>query len=143
MTFADGGKPQGELVKGEETERTGTSQTFYPDGTIFESTEFDFETLRARFQQMAFLNKGLRITLTDERPVNRDGDDDLDLDAVATEGEVAAEHRTVVYEYPDGLLDYVKHLNSNKKVEIVHEDVIAARKPSSCVPPSWVLMVFA
>ncbi|BCW08724.1 DNA gyrase subunit B [Arthrobacter sp. NtRootA4] len=125
MTFADGGKPQGELVKGEETVRTGTSQTFYPDGTIFESTEFDFETLRARFQQMAFLNKGLRITLTDERPVNRDGDDDLDLDAVATEGEVAAEHRTVVYEYPDGLLDYVKHLNSNKKVEIVHEDVIA------------------
>ncbi|BCW56659.1 DNA gyrase subunit B [Paenarthrobacter nicotinovorans] len=125
MTFADGGKPQGELVKGEETDVTGTSQTFYPDGTIFESTEFDFETLRARFQQMAFLNKGLRITLTDERPASRDGDGDLDLDAVATEGEVAAEHRTVVYQYPDGLLDYVKHLNSNKKVEIVHEDVIA------------------
>ncbi|MEQ4564807.1 DNA topoisomerase (ATP-hydrolyzing) subunit B [Paenarthrobacter sp. CAP02] len=125
MTFADGGKPQGELVKGEATEETGTSQTFYPDGTIFESTEFDFETLRARFQQMAFLNKGLKITLTDERPVTRDGDDDLDLDAVATEGEVSAEHRTVVYQYPDGLLDYVKHLNSNKKVEIVHEDVIA------------------
>ncbi|WP_315973367.1 DNA topoisomerase (ATP-hydrolyzing) subunit B [Paenarthrobacter sp. JL.01a] len=125
MSFADGGKPQGELVKGEATEATGTSQTFYPDGTIFESTEFDFETLRARFQQMAFLNKGLKITLTDERPAARDGDDDLDLDAVATEGEVAAEHRTVVYEYPDGLLDYVKHLNSNKKVEIVHEDVIA------------------
>ncbi|MCF3138624.1 DNA topoisomerase (ATP-hydrolyzing) subunit B [Paenarthrobacter sp. AR 02] len=125
MSFADGGKPQGELVKGEATEETGTSQTFYPDGTIFESTEFDFETLRARFQQMAFLNKGLKITLTDERPVTRDGDDDLDLDAVATEGEVSAEHRTVVYQYPDGLLDYVKHLNSNKKVEIVHEDVIA------------------
>ncbi|MEV7607481.1 DNA topoisomerase (ATP-hydrolyzing) subunit B [Paenarthrobacter sp. NPDC089322] len=125
MSFADGGKPQGELVKGEATDETGTSQTFYPDGTIFETTEFDFETLRARFQQMAFLNKGLKITLTDERPVARDGDDDLDLDAIATEGEVAAEHRTVVYEYPDGLLDYVKHLNSSKKVEIVHEDVIA------------------
>ena len=125
MSFADGGKPQGELVKGEATEETGTSQTFYPDGSIFESTEFDFETLRARFQQMAFLNKGLKITLTDERPAARAGDDELDLDAVATEGEVAAEHRTVVYEYPDGLLDYVKHLNSNKKVEIVHEDVIA------------------
>ena len=125
MSFADGGKPQGELVKGEATEETGTSQTFYPDGTIFESTEFDFETLRARFQQMAFLNKGLKITLTDERPAARAGEDELDLDAVATEGEVAAEHRTVVYEYPDGLLDYVKHLNSNKKVEIVHEDVIA------------------
>ncbi|MFJ4209386.1 DNA topoisomerase (ATP-hydrolyzing) subunit B [Paenarthrobacter sp. NPDC089675] len=125
MSFADGGKPQGELVKGEATEETGTSQTFYPDGSIFETTEFDFETLRARFQQMAFLNKGLKITLTDERPAAREGEDDLDLDAVATEGEVAAEHRTVVYEYPDGLLDYVKHLNSNKKVEIVHEDVIA------------------
>jgi DNA gyrase subunit B len=125
MSFADGGKPQGELVKGEATEETGTSQTFYPDGTIFETTEFDFETLRARFQQMAFLNKGLKITLRDERPAARTEDDEVDLDAVATEGEVAAEHRTVVYEYPDGLLDYVKHLNSNKKVEIVHEDVIA------------------
>ncbi|MEZ2390948.1 DNA topoisomerase (ATP-hydrolyzing) subunit B [bacterium RCC_150] len=125
MTFADGGKPQGPLVKGEATDQTGTSQTFYPDGTIFESTEFDFETLRARFQQMAFLNKGLRITLTDERPAPQTGDDDLDLDAVVTEGEVAAEHRTVVYQYNDGLLDYVKHLNSSKKVDIVHEDVIA------------------
>lgn len=125
MTFVDGGKPQGELVQGEATDETGTSQTFYPDGTIFETTVFDFETLRARFQQMAFLNKGLRITLTDERPVAQPGDDDLDLDAVATEGEVAAEHRTVVYQYNDGLLDYVKHLNSSKKVDIVHEDVIA------------------
>ena len=67
MSFADGGKPQGGLVKGEESGTTGTTQTFYPDEGIFESTEFDFETLRARFQQMAFLNKGLRITLTDER----------------------------------------------------------------------------
>ncbi len=127
MSFADGGKPQGGLVKGEETTETGTSQTFYPDASIFETTEFDFETLRARFQQMAFLNKGLRITLTDERPVavKSDSDDDLDLDGVVTEGEVTAEHRTVVYQYNDGLLDYVKHLNSGKKVDVVHEDVIA------------------
>jgi DNA gyrase subunit B len=127
MSFADGGKPQGSLVKGEETTETGTTQTFYPDDTIFESTEFDFETLRARFQQMAFLNKGLRITLTDERPVavKSDADDDLDLDGVVTDGEIAADHRTVVYQYNDGLLDYVKHLNSGKKVDVVHEDVIA------------------
>ncbi|MDO5635187.1 MAG: ATP-binding protein, partial [Micrococcus sp.] len=58
MSFADGGIPQGELVKGEATEETGTTQTFYPDPSIFtETVEFDFETLRARFQQMAFLNK--------------------------------------------------------------------------------------
>ncbi|MFY9633825.1 MAG: DNA topoisomerase (ATP-hydrolyzing) subunit B [Cellulosimicrobium cellulans] len=127
MSFADGGKPQGSLVKGEETTETGTTQTFYPDADIFESTEFDFETLRARFQQMAFLNKGLRITLTDERPVavKSDSVEDLDLDAVVTDGEVTADHRTVVYQYNDGLLDYVKHLNSGKKVDVVHEDVIA------------------
>jgi DNA gyrase subunit B len=127
MSFADGGKPQGGLVQGEETDQTGTTQTFYPDASIFESTEFDFETLRARFQQMAFLNKGLRITLTDERRVAQENseDEDLDLDAVPTEGEVAAEYRTVVYQYDDGLLDYVKHLNSGKKVDVVHEDVIA------------------
>jgi len=127
MSFADGGKPQGGLVQGEETDQTGTTQTFYPDASIFESTEFDFETLRARFQQMAFLNKGLRITLTDERRLAQENseDEDLDLDAVPTEGEVAAEYRTVVYQYDDGLLDYVKHLNSGKKVDVVHEDVIA------------------
>ncbi|HSN36480.1 MAG TPA: DNA topoisomerase (ATP-hydrolyzing) subunit B [Arthrobacter sp.] len=127
MTFADGGKPQGGLVKGEETSETGTTQTFYPDAGIFESTEFDFETLRARFQQMAFLNKGLRITLTDERRAAEEpsDDEDLDLDAVPTEGEVPAEFHTVVYQYNDGLLDYVKHLNSGKKVDVVHEDVIA------------------
>ncbi|QDW28351.1 DNA topoisomerase (ATP-hydrolyzing) subunit B [Arthrobacter sp. KBS0702] len=127
MSFADGGKPQGGLVKGEETTETGTTQTFYPDPTIFESVEFDFETLRARFQQMAFLNKGLRITLTDERRAAAEPseDADLDLDAVETEGEVPAEFHTVVYQYDDGLLDYVKHLNSGKKVDVVHEDVIA------------------
>ncbi|MDQ1056319.1 DNA gyrase subunit B [Arthrobacter globiformis] len=127
MSFADGGKPQGALVQGEETAETGTTQTFYPDPSIFESTLFDFETLRARFQQMAFLNKGLKITLTDERQATAGTDEagDLDLDGVLTEGEVLAEHRTVVYQYNDGLLDYVKHLNSSKKVDVVHEDVIA------------------
>jgi len=127
MSFADGGKPQGGLIQGEETTETGTTQTFYPDASIFESTDFDFETLRARFQQMAFLNKGLRITLTDERraPGESSEDDDLDLDTVPTEGEIAAEFHTVVYQYDDGLLDYVKHLNSGKKVDVVHEDVIA------------------
>nr|WP_269044630.1 DNA topoisomerase (ATP-hydrolyzing) subunit B [Paenarthrobacter sp. Z7-10] len=127
MTFADGGKPQGELVKGEATEQTGTTQTFYADPTIFESTAFDFETLRARFQQMAFLNKGLKITLTDERSVvtGADEDTDLNLDSVLAEGEDALGHREVVYQYDDGLLDYVKHLNSSKKVDVIHEDVIA------------------
>ncbi|WP_113716388.1 DNA topoisomerase (ATP-hydrolyzing) subunit B [Arthrobacter dokdonensis] len=124
MSFADGGKPQGTLVKGEATTETGTTQTFYPDPEIFESVEFDFETLRARFQQMAFLNKGLQITLTDER-VDEEAGDDPDLDAIPEGKDVATGRREVVYRYVDGLLDYVKYLNSSKKYEPVHEDVIA------------------
>ncbi|RHA39619.1 DNA topoisomerase (ATP-hydrolyzing) subunit B [Cellulomonas rhizosphaerae] len=119
MDFEDGGKPVGGLQQREETEETGTQQTFWADDTIFETVEYDFETLRARFQQMAFLNKGLQITLTDERPEH-----------VGTEDEVAGDEekstaRVVTYKYDDGLLDYVKHLNSAKKVELVHPDVIA------------------
>nr|WP_269937655.1 DNA topoisomerase (ATP-hydrolyzing) subunit B [Arthrobacter sp. HY1533] len=125
MSFADGGKPQGTLVKGETTTETGTTQTFYPDPTIFESVEFDFETLRARFQQMAFLNKGLKISLTDDRATADDHDGDPDLDAIPEGKDVATGKRVVVYQYNDGLLDYVKHLNTSKKYETVHEDVIA------------------
>jgi DNA gyrase subunit B len=125
MRFADGGKPQGTLVKGETTTETGTTQTFYPDPDIFESVEFDFETLRARFQQMAFLNKGLKISLTDERTVSEAPDEDPDLDAIPEGKDVVTGKRVVVYQYTDGLLDYVKHLNTSKKYEPVHEDVIA------------------
>ncbi|ALV46794.1 DNA topoisomerase IV subunit B [Arthrobacter alpinus] len=125
MSFADGGKPQGTLVKGETTTETGTTQTFYADPDIFESVEFDFETLRARFQQMAFLNKGLKISLTDERTVLEVPDEDPDLDAIPEGKDVVTGKRVVVYQYTDGLLDYVKHLNTSKKYEPVHEDVIA------------------
>src|SRR5580698_11522880 len=55
------------LKKGETSDETGTTITFWPSTETFETVEFDYETLRARFQQMAFLNKGLRITVTDER----------------------------------------------------------------------------
>ena len=120
QAFADGGKPVGELRKGEATQETGTTQTFWADGTIFETTEYDFETLRARFQQMAFLNKGLRITLTDERAVALDVEDE-----VAGSGEVAPDApRVVSYKYDNGLKDYVDHLNATKKYEIVNPDVI-------------------
>ena len=115
QTFADGGKPQGDIVKGEATDETGTTQTFWADPTIFETTDYDFETLRARFQQMAFLNKGLSITITDERPEHIAGDDD----------EEAPTSRTITYMYEGGLVDYVKHLNSMKKAELVHPEVIS------------------
>ena len=62
------GVPVAPLDRQEETDQTGTTITFWASPEIFESTTYDFETIRARFQQYAFLNKGLTITLTDERP---------------------------------------------------------------------------
>ncbi len=118
MDFVDGGKPQGGLRQGEPTDETGTQQTFWADPTIFETVDYDFETLRSRFQQMAFLNKGLQITLTDERPQHLGTDDEVAGD------EEQPKTRVVAYKYDDGLLDYVKHLNAAKKVDLVHPEVI-------------------
>jgi DNA gyrase subunit B len=103
MSFKDG-VPTAPLEKGEATEETGTQQTFWPSKETFETVEFDYETLRARFQQMAFLNKGLRITLTDER-----GEEDV----------------VESYMYEKGLVDYVEYLNKAKKAELIHPDIIA------------------
>ncbi len=127
------GVPQAPLEVGEETEDTGTSVTFWPNSDIFETTDFDFETLRSRFQQYAFLNKGLKITLVDERPQHTGTEDEI-TDAVAaksaheadgiTEAGNGSPARTVVYKYDGGLVDYVKHLSSTKKVDLVHPEVI-------------------
>jgi DNA gyrase subunit B len=103
MSFHDG-VPTAPLEKGEATDETGTQQTFWPSAETFETVEFDHETLRARFQQMAFLNKGLRITLTDER-----GEEDI----------------VESYMYEKGLVDYVEYLNKAKKAELIHPDIIA------------------
>lgn len=115
----ENGVPTGPLQRGEETEETGTTQTFWANPDIFETTDYDFETLRKRFHQMSFLNKDLRITLTDERAgATSEGDE------VAGEGEEEHTHREVSYKYSGGLLDYVTYLNSTKKVEVVHPEVI-------------------
>ncbi|WP_066460687.1 DNA topoisomerase (ATP-hydrolyzing) subunit B [Sanguibacter suarezii] len=125
QSFANGGKPVGTLRQGEPTTETGTTQTFWADPTIFETTHYDFETLRARFQQMAFLNKGLQITLTDERPEQSGTDDEVTGEDGSSDENAAAKPRVVVYKYDNGLLDYVHHLNSAKRVEVVHPEVIA------------------
>ena len=80
QSFRDGGVPQAPLSQDEATEETGTTITFWPDDGIFETIDFDYDTLRTRFQQTAFLNKGLRITLSDLRPSSAylvDGEDGL------------------------------------------------------------------
>ena len=130
------GVPQAPLAKGEETERTGTTVTFWPNDDIFETVDFDFETLRSRFQQYAFLNKGLQITLVDERPQHTGTEDEITDAAAARAAHEAdgitedardgtgAPARTVVYRYDGGLVDYVRHLISTKKAERVHPEVI-------------------
>lgn len=114
------GVPTGEVTKGEPTDHTGTIITFWPDEEIFDTVQFNFETLRARFQQMAFLNKGLSITLRDER-AQQINDDDVQLE----DEEHEFKPREVTFKYDNGLFDYVKYLNSTKKSEPVHEDIIS------------------
>jgi DNA gyrase subunit B len=108
------GVPEAPLAKGEASDETGTTITFWPSKTIFETTEFDYETLRSRFQQMAFLNKGLTITLVDERPAHIVGEVDEDETS-----------RSDTFRYDGGLVDYVKHLNEAKRVDLVHKEVIS------------------
>ena len=97
MTFENGGVPTSKLeVVGESPQgRTGTTVTFWPDGSVFETTEFSARTILERLQMMAFLNKGLEIVFTDER----------------------ADHSSepVTYKYAGGIIDFVKHLNNAKE----------------------------
>ncbi|MDK8319259.1 DNA topoisomerase (ATP-hydrolyzing) subunit B [Actinobaculum massiliense] len=118
----ENGRPVAPLERGEETTETGTTQTFWANPEIFETTDFDFETLRKRFHQMAFLNKDLRITLTDEREgISVEGDE---VTGDADAAETVPEKRQVSYCYSGGLHDYVKFLNTTKKVDIVNEEVV-------------------
>ncbi|WP_429881783.1 DNA topoisomerase (ATP-hydrolyzing) subunit B [Geobacillus stearothermophilus] len=95
------GKPCTDLQVIGETDRTGTTTRFKPDPEIFtETTEFDYETLAVRLRELAFLNRGLKITLTDERVDNRKSE----------------------YFYEGGIRSYVRHLNRTR--EVLHEEPI-------------------
>jgi len=88
------GAPQYDLRKGEKTKETGTTITFLPDAEVFDVTEFEWETLVTRLRETAFLTRGLRITLTDER----------------------GESKSAEFQYEGGIEDFVAHLNANKDV---------------------------
>jgi DNA gyrase subunit B len=105
-------QPAGPLTRGEPTEETGTIITFWPDANIFETTDWDYETLSRRLQEMAFLNRGLQINLTDERPEH----------AATGNGDEPGKPRSVRYCYEGGIADFVRHLNASK--EPVHATVI-------------------
>src|SRR5262245_57127832 len=94
------GKPRNDLSKGESSKEHGTSITFLPDLEIFEEVGFDFETLAERLRETAFLTRGLKIELIDER----------------------GETNSVTFQYEGGIEDFVRHLNSNK--DAVHKKVV-------------------
>ncbi|WP_026918079.1 DNA topoisomerase (ATP-hydrolyzing) subunit B [Gordonia shandongensis] len=126
----DQAKP-GPLIEGDATSATGTTVRFWPDDTIFESTEFNIETIARRLQEMAFLNKGLTITLTDDRiheavleaEVEEGEDGDASIKSEEEKESAKARVKTRTYHYPDGLVDYIKHLNSRAKSPI-HKTVV-------------------
>jgi len=93
------------LEKGEPTRRSGSCVAFWPDPEIFETTEFSFETIYRRLQEMAFLNRGLTIHIRDEREVDEEG-----------------KPREVTFLYKGGIADFVKHLNATKNP--IHKSVI-------------------
>jgi DNA gyrase subunit B len=103
-------KPAKPIEKLGPSDKTGTTITFWADPTIFETTVYSFETLSRRFQEMAFLNKGLTIILRDERV--------SDEIVTAEEGGVTE----VVYRYDQGLVDFVEYINATK--EPIHKTVI-------------------
>lgn len=121
----------GELKQGGKTKKTGTTVRFWPDPEIFETTEYDFETVARRLQEQAFLNKGLTITLVDERVRAEEITDEVVshvADAPKSAEEKAAEaaepvkvkHRT--FHYPGGLVDFVKHINRTKTP--IHQSIV-------------------
>ncbi len=93
------GKPLGELQRGEATKETGTTITFQADADIFEAVDFSFTTLEQRMRDTAFLTRGLRIVLSDER---------------------GGGHKTE-FQYEGGIRDFVSYLNSNK--EPIHNKI--------------------
>ncbi|MDD5622312.1 MAG: DNA topoisomerase (ATP-hydrolyzing) subunit B [Actinomycetota bacterium] len=95
------GEPVTGLIKGEKTDTHGTAITFYPDKEIFEEIDYKFEILASRMKEMAFLNKGLKITLADsrEKPEKKE-----------------------VYQYEGGIVDFVKYLCEKK--DVLHKKVI-------------------
>jgi len=85
------GVPQGDLAQGEKTSKHGTIIKFKPDAKIFEETTFSFDTLSNRLREMAFLNRGLKIVIEDER-----------------------DERSHTFFYKGGIIEFIKHLNQNK-----------------------------
>ncbi|RMD67950.1 DNA topoisomerase (ATP-hydrolyzing) subunit B [Candidatus Pacearchaeota archaeon] len=117
------GKPLYDLkVVGKVDEKdTGTEVTFTPDASIFSTTKFDFSILATRLREIAFLNKGLRITLTDERPNG----------SASVEEKNGKKKKKEVFHYDGGIVEFVKWVNQNK--ETLHKPIYYTKTDSGVV----------
>ncbi|NTW29196.1 MAG: DNA topoisomerase (ATP-hydrolyzing) subunit B [Coriobacteriia bacterium] len=111
----DHGKPMEALKQGAKTKITGTTITFWADSKIFETTVYDYDTLATRFRETAFLNKNLKISLTDEREL---------------------EPRREEFRYAGGIVDFVKYLNENKETLHARPIYFEAESPEGQVEVS-------
>ncbi len=122
------GVPTAALKKGNKTTESGTKVSFKADGEVFETTDYNFETLSTRFREMAFLNKGLKLSLVDQREGKLDDE---------------GNPRSVTYQYHGGIIDFVNFLNKAKAETVVNKEVIyiesenTKRKISGEVALQW------
>ncbi len=136
------GVPQGDMVRLEKCKETGTTTHFRPDPAIFDDLDFNFSTLAQRLREMAFLNRGLCITLCDERPpveeaaeqdlgvgwettelVDEEAEPEIAAEAVALLTEIArGEAHCVTFKYDGGIVDFVRHINEKK--DSIHDRII-------------------
>jgi DNA gyrase subunit B len=125
------GVPDGDLVRHEQTDQTGTTTRFWPSEDIFETTEYNFETVTNRFREMAFLNKGLEICVRDLRkPAEEIAEavEDLTVEN-ETEHDDTEPHAASAgglertFKFERGLVDYVEHLN--KRRDPAHPTIVS------------------
>ncbi len=120
------GIPKGDVSVVGETEERGTETTFWPDDTIFTVTEYKFDTLAARMRELAFLNRGVKITLTDEREM---------VDKVDEEGKVIGqEMRSKVFFSEGGIAEFVKFLDGSRDPLHEHPIYISGIDDAETVP---------
>ncbi|MFM1865332.1 MAG: gyrase subunit [Actinomycetota bacterium] len=122
------GVPTAALKKGSKATDSGTKVSFKADSEVFETTDYNFETLSTRFREMAFLNKGLKLSLVDKREGKLDDE---------------GNPRSVTYQYHGGIIDFVNFLNKAKAETVVNKEVIyieledTKRKISGEVALQW------
>ena len=114
------GKPKADVQVVGETDRTGTVITFSPDTSIFTQTvDFNFEILEARLRELAFLNKGIRLSLTDKRAL---------IDVTDENGKTAQDYRTTEFYSENGLVEFIQYLDAGREKLIEHAINVEAEK---------------